>query len=366
MPSSAGMPNRERPAPAPAVRYREFRVNRTLYVAGLFILLVPWALWFRTVWTFLNFPPQDLAQMHQAVHGLLQNALQTFAQGGNNAAGPDPVVAGLLGLALFANDRWQGGLLYSLEGPLPRRQVLWAKALLGSGVLLCAAILAAAGNVGAAAASGNLALTGPVLLRVLSDLAGQLAIFATALAMGGAMGTALSALAVAVWAVLPSLGQSLMMVLFSAPPSQTLPDGARIVVTGISPPWVAHVSAFLLALSPLTSTQSSDLGLAGDAALFLAWTGFMLWLGLRAWERAPFERLSDGVFFPVLWNFYYLVLALGSALFVITVVTHGTVTGASWLVSYLALTVAGWFFWRAALAKHGRRAAWRAALRRPG
>jgi len=365
VPSSNGMPDsRDRGAllVSRAARYRELRVDRAIYVLGSLALLAPWALWLQGLWSM---PQAALAVDHTTLNAFMRLNLQGFAQGSaGSTATFDLLVATAMGIALFAYDRFAGGLFYSLEGPLSRREVLVAKVVFGSASILLVATVSTLGTVLTAVLSGNAPLAGAVLLRCLFDATGQLSLFATALAMGTAMSTVFSVVATATWILLPSLLQSLLSNLFLVPGKQVVtlvPGGQRVPVTTVrfAAPWIAHLAQVLPNLSPFQPTGSYGWSLVAALALiawFVAWMVLVLWLAYGWWERAPFERLRDAVFFPFLWNLYYAFLSLLSTLVLGALLTHGTVFGIAWAVIYLALFVAGWFFWRFVVIWRGGRA----------
>jgi hypothetical protein len=114
-------------------------------------------------------------------------------------------------------------------------------------------------------------------------------------------------------------------------------------------PWIAQLAFALPNLSPFQPAGFAGWpfsAILAFSAWFVGWTVLVLWLAYGWWERAPFERLRDAVFFPFLWNLYYGFLSLLSTLLLGALLTHGTVFGVAWAAIYLVLLVAGWFFWR--------------------
>jgi hypothetical protein len=195
---------------SPAARFRELRVNRTVYLLGFLLLITPWALWLDSLWAELNTPTRAPFFTHGTVVALVRANLQGFAIGTSNSTTFYVSVAAAIGIALFGYDRFAGGLLYSLEGPLQRREVFTAKALFGTITILLPLAAGTAGTLLFADLTGNPDLAGAIALRGLFDATGELSLFATALAMGSAMGTVFSAIATVTWAVLPALLQSLL------------------------------------------------------------------------------------------------------------------------------------------------------------
>ncbi len=362
MPSSTGTSSsRRRFAVSPAARYRELHVDRTIYLLGTLLLLAPWGLLLLNLWSEMHIAHWVLAANHTTLRAMMNSNLQGFTQA-LGFGSFDLFVAAIMGLALFAYDRFAGGLFYSLEGPLRRREVFLAKAIFGAASILLEVVLGTAGTLLMAGLSGNQSLAGAILLRGLFDASGQLSLFATALAMGAAMDSVLSGIATAIWAGLPALGQSLLGQLFMVQGKQpmTLPGGQSVTVTTFKfiAPWIGSLAQSLPGLSPF---QQGFYGWPiGDVLAmigwFIAWTVLLFWLGLGWWQRAPFERLHDAVFFPFLWNLYYAFLALLSGLVITQVVTRGMVRGLSWAAIYAALSVAGWFFWRFVVRRRGQSA----------
>ena len=354
MPNSGGTSGSRRGtlAISPAARYRELRVNRTVYLTAFLLLLAPWALWFESLSSILRSSAPVLALQHTTVAALMRENLQGFALGTSNPTMIYVLGAAVLGIALFAYDRLAGGLLYSLEGPLRRREVFAAKALFGAITLLVPVAAGTAGTLLFAALSGNPGLAGAIALRGLFDAAGELSLLATALALGGAMSTVFSVAATATWALLPALLQSLLMNLFWAPGVVAVSAGGQLAyeqAPRFAYPWIGQVAMALPNLSPFQPAALSGWPLTESLALlasFIAWAALMLGLGSGWWERAPFERLRDSFFFPFLWNLYYAFLSLLSTLILGALITRGEVYGAAWAAIYLALFVMGWFFWR--------------------
>ena len=371
MPSSSGAPSKGVLGLSAAACYREFRVNRTIYLVAILVLLAPVAQWLLQLEAVLSLPGAFLVAGHTSVHAAMRSTLLPFGQGSNyfeGFTGLDVIVAGALGIGLFAYDRLTGGLFYSLEGPLRRREAFLVKVLFGTAGILLPTVIAAAGTVIAAGVSANADLTGLILLRFAFQAAGQLNLFATALAMGAAMSTALSCIATATWAGLPSLLQGLVSVLFWVERRHAITVGGhRMLAFVLRPiaPWVPGLWQALPNLSPFLPNGFfgyTQLAVAGLFAWLVAWAALMLWQGPSWWERAPFERLRDAVFFPFLWNVYYAFLSLVTALVLTALITRGTVQGAGWGLIYALLFIAGWFFWRYAIRRQGRRTAWRHAL----
>jgi hypothetical protein len=342
-------------APSLAARYRELRVNRGVYVLAILALAAPWALWVMQVIGVLETLPS-----------MISLTLRSFAQGFDNFANVDLVVSAAFGIALFGYDRAVGGLLYALEGPLKRRDVWLAKAWFGMAAILLVAAAGTAFTLVAAAVSGNLSLAGPILLRSLFDAAGQLELFVTALAMGGVMGTVFACLATATWAGLPSLLSGFAQTALVRETVVSLPNGVTAIWWVPYVPWVISLSNALNNLSPFQPNGFTNWPFVDVLLLiasYLAWAACLVWAAPRWWERAPFERLHDGVFFPALWNFYYAFLSAFSGLVITTLLTRGSIKGIAWTAIYAGTFIAGWFFWRAVVTRRGVKWRWAIGVR---
>lgn len=315
-----------------AVVYREVRVNRGVYGLALAALLAPWAL---ALWLSLSAPQPALA-LSFLVRGYAgMGGVQLY----------QVAVAGLFGIGVVAHDRWQGGLVDVLEGPVRRRDLWLAKAGVGALVVLTASAAVAAAVVAAGVATGLGGMVGGVLLTASSRVGAQLAMFALALALGGAMAPAYAFAATLVCAALPALLGSLVATLF-VPLSY-----AYGPLPAAGPPlpvrWALDLSTFLPSLSPLVPLGGLWLPLAAHAAWFLACTLGLVALGLRWWEAAPYERLRDAFFHPVLWGVYRLFLALATGFVAYVVIARGTGRGVAFAVTYGLLSFLAWLGWGA-------------------
>jgi hypothetical protein len=315
---------------APAVVYREVRVNRGVYALVLAALLAPWAL---VGWISLSSPRPALALSFMVRGYAGASAFQLY----------QVAVAALLGVAVVAHDRWQGSLVDILEGPVRRRDVWLAKAALGTLAVATAAAAVAAAMVAAAVATGLGGMVGGVLLTALGAMGAQLAMFALALALSGAMAPAYAVAATLVCAALPSLLGSLVAMLF-VPLSYAY---GPLPAAGPPPPvrWALDLSSFLPSLSPLAQGYGSGLPLAAHAAWFLACALGLVALGLRWWEAAPYERLRDAFFHPALWGLYRLFLALATGFAAYVLIVRGTARGVAFAVIYGLLSLLAWLGW---------------------
>lgn len=324
--SSGGRDAHRRHVLSRAAFYREVTVNKGFYIAAALILVVPWLL-------FLYENRSDGLVLYR-------QTLSAWAQTGMLFATFDLYVAAALGLALFGYDRLLGGLLASLEGPLDRGRVWLVKALLGGAVILAVSLLGTAALVLAASGAGDAQLIGPILLRALFETAGECMLFATALALSGAMSTVYAVFWTLTWMALPAI---------------TAGFAQNLLVPG--PPWTMS----LVNLSPFQPggfTGWSTIASLGLMAGYAGWTALMVWLGPKWWSRAPFEHLRDGYFFPSLWSVNDVAMSLLVGVIVTWIITRGFLTGLGWGALLLALSAASWlllFFVRHRI--HGRRPA---------
>ncbi len=355
MPSFAGTPRSALFWPGPAARYRELRANWGIALLAVLVLLAPWALALSALEAVRTMPRPLLAAQGLTLHLLLHDALVGAIEGSSGLITVPCLVAAALGIALFAHDRIDGGLFSALEGPLARREAWLAKAIFGAVVIGAGAAVGTATLLYATLATGNADLVGPVLLSALVALTGELSLFVTGLALAGALSTALSALGTATWAALPALAGGLVETVFVRPYAQPLASGHLATVL-VPTAWATTFGQALTNLSPFRPD-----GLAGWSpwevmalvAWFVLWTGLLTWQGLGWWQKAPFERLHDTVFFPSLWNLYDAWLGLATGLVATTVATGGEVKGPAWVAVYGATSLVAALAWRSAL-RHRR------------
>jgi hypothetical protein len=331
-----------------AALYREWRVNRTLYLLAALAVVGPWALWLQDQLTAAR--PAASAQLMTAQR-LIHLNLSGAVVGGAFTNWTVLVAAGL-GVAVVAYDRLAGGLFVALEGPLTRRAVFGAKLLWGGAVLVGTAVLVTAAFVVTAWATGNAGLIGLLLLHGLYTVSAQGDAFATAVAVSTAMATVYSLVATGAWLAAPAVLGGLVTTLFTAlivRREAVTPTGTTLVWSvHVAGPWVMPLAAGLPNLTPL-QLQWGGWPLWAQWALiagFLAWAGFMVAMARRWGTAAPYERLHDGFFFPRLWPIYYAFLAAVTANAVMVLPGLSTLHGAEWAGVFVGIGGVLWFFWR--------------------
>lgn len=312
-----------------AARYREWQVNRALYIATAVIMVAPTAL------TLLT----DGRQTWDVRTAFTNQVLSYTAAYTGTSSEVLTLLAGTLGIALFWNDRSRGRLDVIVEGPMPRRQILRAKFYWGVLTLLTVAALLCLVMTTTALAVGHPELIGAVVVRSFIHAAGDTALFVTSVGLGAVVDSVLTAVGTGVWVLVPmtiagGVGGVVASVMATRPMSQT----PEIVTVAIQ------------RLSPVARTAPQGwLGVV-YALYFIAWALFIGNRALKWWERTPWERFHDPVAFPVIWNFLYALLAMlsGGVLAMGGLLTFSRegITTLNLLGISLAIAVPGWFFWR--------------------
>lgn len=323
---SLGMPSQRRGLWL-AARYREWHVNRMLYVAAAVILVAP------TLLTLLT----NSREPWGYARGQLAGQVLNYTSGYTGTWSEILILfAGILGIALFWNDRSRGRLDVMLEGPMPRRLMLWAKFYWGVLTVWAVATTLCLAMAVTALAVGHPDWMGPIVVRSLIHAASGTALLVTSVGLGAAMGSVvLTAMGTGVWLLAPVTLASLVYAL-------------QLGVFGKMTPETVMVA--IQRLSPVAPTPPQGWVGVVYAGYFLAWAIFVGNRALKWWDRAPWERFHDPVYFPVMWNFFYALWALLSGL-VLTMVglllfsPTGTTT-VNFLVGSLIIAVPGWFFWR--------------------
>ena len=325
--------------------YRELKVNGGIYLAGTGAMLAPAVLSWFTEQRDLGY----LQQVYVAGVGPWQVHATMW-----------PVVfAGIMGLLLFYHDRSRGGLHYVLEGPVRRRDVLRVKAgLLSAAVLLVGVITALA------VAAVSLSLGGAQLGSILAY-----PVVATALAESMAM-TALvtSALVPSLWAAAvgafgfaaagPMLGQILApFYSYSLPMGKVPPRFFAHPLPGEPSLGILHLEHWLGLATP-TATPL-PMGMAGivTAAIFVAWSLFVVRLGLHQWERVPVEHLDDAVTSPAARGAQLVWWAVVGAFAGVSLARSWWYTLHGWPLLAIGLVAAAlpWLLWRLTLRMWGAR-----------
>lgn len=299
--------------PSAALRYRELRVNRTLYLMALVLEIVPWIF-----------------------HAINNPAYPTMSSGSMVYSS---VVAAGLGLGIFWNDRLRGHLSYVLEGPASRQNILRTKiwfsvlTLLASYVVMAISILAASAEATTPYPGGHLLVATLVMMIMASTMA------MLALAMGSIMGSVIyAAIATATLGFLPQIAAT--AVFYLTPQSPVSPG---LAIPAESASWFNSV---LTHAAPLGSAAPPG----ATAVLALLW--FLLlsvalgtW-STRWWAKVPTERMGDAFCFPYLWNFFYAFLAALSSLVLTATAMQGRPDHWTGVIAFLFFFVLTWFVWR--------------------
>ncbi len=314
----------------PALRYREWRVNRLLYIVVPLLLVAPWAL--ETYGAIHPWNANSVMYLHGELRRLMypNDPYRTW----------DYVLTGLAALACLWRDRDRMGAV--LDGPVSRSALLKVKLefLLGSvftGWLFELLVLLLAGGISGYHTWGEFARY--VVLMGMGHLDIAILSFAGAV-LGGNLLFAL-------------LGAG---VLVAGP----LVVGSSVFVAGnaLSPgaPLLTIIASLIEHLSPFAYSFSPELAL-GFIPVYAIVGALLVGLSFRWWVRASLENIAEPLLFPSLWNGVYAIMAAVSGL--ITVlgieVALSSVQGihASTLVMYVVLAVAEWFIWRTVLRRSG-------------
>lgn len=275
-----------------AVYYREWRVNRALYLIAGLLTILPCC---------LSLFANTMAP-HRYVREFLTSVVVSSAHGD---AGPSAtfsiVLAGVLGLLVFWNDRSRGGIDAALEGPMSRRALMVGKLTLGVVTVLTAQVvvflllMVTALSVGRANAIGSLAAI------MTLTLVASVCLMALTLAFSAAMGSPFFiALATFVWLTLPRVVATVSTNLTYLSTRMTVAEATAMNTT------VTHIHW----LSPLVAVLPSNGEALLYACYFALWAGAAVWAALVWWPHAPYEKLHAPLYFPWLWNIFYALLAL--------------------------------------------------------
>ncbi|MCY0880194.1 MAG: hypothetical protein OWU84_14810 [Firmicutes bacterium] len=289
-----------------ALIYREWRMNRGLYVTAGALIVLPW---FVLLAPALNAP-------WRALHALFAAELASIALGGPGTLTTwNVLISGALGLGVFWNDRRRGGLTVALAGPLSRREILEGKLGLGWATVAAAHLIFWGGLTAAAEGFGKASLIGNVTEAEVLAWAAAAAALAVAVALSAAIGSAFFvALGQVVWLAWPRVAASLVAALTY--------EGPQIMRLAAAERWMLVVRDIRW-LSPIGTLWPGH-GLALVYALYYAgWGGLATVLAAFLWDRAPYERLAASFYFPVLWNAVYGLMALASGV-VLAVFVHQT------------------------------------------
>lgn len=322
-----------------AVRYREFRINRAVYLGTGVLMVLPWIVQLaNNTWVWNRLTKQ-----------VLQSTIFGYVNGALAFSVWDVMLAGFLGVAVWWNDRSRGRLGLTLEGPVTRREALLAKFWMTWGTIAATSLLNGILLVVTVVLSGLNGWAGPVLVKTLLLLTVETVVAAATIAFGAAMGSAIfAAITTAIVGVIPLVAAS-VVTHFAYPPWPARPQ-----------PWLAALMNALSRLSPFTFDYGTVSLSVSHSALFLLGSVLLACFALRWWDRAPQERFHDPVFFPALWYAVYAFLAVLSA-FVTAALIQPLVfppTRETWqfVAEFAAFAVIEWFMWRAIMRRIGRTA----------
>ena len=305
--------------------YREWRVNRGLYITAWIVLVLP------MVWT-----------IGQAIHVQLMIGGQWLHLQIQSYVGPAPevlhfnmIVAGLLGVLTFWHDRTRGYLSIALEGPVSRRAI-WQSKIVYAFLTLASANLATLLMIGITSLfAGMGGCMGAIILRTLYLLSLQTGLAMTALAIGALMESViLAGLGTASVSVVPLVLGSIC---------HNLPFNEGDIAR-----WSEVVGGFFFFLGPFNYAYPTVLWQEGIFSLLaFAWALLSCRYGLRWWEKARLERYSELFVFPWVWKVFYGFLGIISALVVTTIIAVPVHFQSSlFLICLIPLSVLGWFAWR--------------------
>ncbi len=309
-----------------AVSFREWRVNRSLYITAAAVMLFPWIL---ILSTSIGGPGGELLELRAIV-------------GDNAGLGPMngwiTALAGLLAVGVFWNDRSRGGLDTSMEGPVSRRALLMAKIRLGIFTITGVWVLLFVTLAFIALAIGQAGLIGPLVVAALWSLCSAVALYMVTVSFGAAMGSVFfTVLASLLWVLLPRIADSVVFQL-------TLGFGQRLSLATATG-WETTLIDIRW-FSVLTDGRPTGWVAVLYAGYFAAWALFVGWRALAWWERTPMERFHDPFYYPQLWNFWYAFLAILSGMFVAALTIPNAGSQARLYVGALVFGVPLWFLWR--------------------
>lgn len=309
----------------PALVYREWRLNRGLYVLAWLLFLAP------TLRDGLN----------GSLFWWVRTAINSTPYGGGHLITYNSLVTVGLGVGVFWWDRSRGSLLYTLSGPAPRRDVLRVKALFGILTVVSVYLLIWVLTWAAAVAAVGENVPGPLLVDSIAQILVLVALYLTALAAACAAGNPIFAAIGAFLASAVPAFAAMLLTFFYSPAFH----GGENLLTLAYPQWVKSTATALHAMSSLTYfTVASQLGWVSLLFFlwFIAWAVGFWWLGRRIFETAQLEHLDSTFVFPRLW---YVVL--GGVCFIIATVIGHVLTdmrnGYMYLVWFALLFAASWF-----------------------
>ena len=321
MKGSNGMPSRSL---AQAIRYRELRAHRMLYIGALMLMVLP-----ATVqvvggsWTWNAYTPT-----------YLKDIVLSFAKNDPTLIYFSTIIAGLFAIGLVWSDRGHGDLDWLLEGPAPRRQIFLTKVLCGISTIIAAYlwILAAMGIT--VLSIHKLELLPAVLERSLLGAAVGVFMFMIIISLTSAIGSVvLTVIAAGLASMIP---QSVALVY------------RLVVVHSTITIMQENIYTTLQQFSPLPPDYPTGSSQLIFTAVFAGFAYLLGRLGLRWWSRAALERFHEPFLFPWLWNVFYAFLAVISGLFVDGIMALRLQYSQVWIfvAAWGGLAVVLWFVWR--------------------
>ncbi len=279
------------PSSVRAIRYRERRANRALYIGAMILMGLPWA--WELITTALS-PWNSYTVMY------LKDIILMFTGNQPNPLYYDIIVAGLLGIGLVWNDRGRGFLDHVLEGPVTRRQIFLTKVLFGICTIVAAflGILIAMGIT--LISIHKLGLIDAVLERSILATAAGVLVFMIVMSLTSAIGSVVfTAIAAGLASMVPQLTAALYVLAVGGwtHPITSSQQNVYVLIQQFSPlPPNYPLGPFQLIFTAVFAVLSLLLGS----------------LGLRWWSRVAQERFHEPFLFPWLWNLFYASLAIVS------------------------------------------------------
>lgn len=320
-----------------AVYYREWRMNRALYLVAGLLTILPSA---PVLWSPFTVP-------HRFIRQLLTAFVVSNAHGAGGASVTWGILlAGVLGLGVFWNDRRRDGLEAALEGPLSRRALMAGKLFMGFQIVTAAQGLLFLLWTVIAISVGQARLIGPLASGAILTLMASACVFTLTLAWSAVMGSPFFvALTTTLWLLVPRVVATVVVNLTYAA-RMTMPEAAAMTAT------VTHIRWF----SPLVNFYPANGQALLYAGYFALWAVAGAWAAFSWWDRVPFERLQAPLCFPGLWNGVYALLALVSGFVFATIgriwgLGGGTEPGL--YARTLALAILLWWLWRWILTRVG-------------
>ncbi len=334
----------------PAIRYREWRIDRSWYIAAFVLLVMPWGI-----------------QLHDAVQlspvaAQIVLWVKSYQQ---TTIGVSAGISAALGVVVFWYDFSQGRLAYALEAAVERKHIWRAKgvyitlavstAYIVTGVMIELAWLAA-GRVGIAP---GLIATSIYMILVHLVIAGSAMLVMSAI--GNLLYAGLGVLLLIGW---PSLVQSVVLMILA-----NHSHAGRLLVTignltaalspasAISNHWAAHYVS-----NPFINATFGPVAEALIASWFVFWMVMVAWEGQRVFCRVRWERFFSAFYFPGLVNGVYAGLALITAMLVEAIEGPYPIGWTRFLL-LMAMATPMFFFWRWLVRRVGQYSFWESRSR---